>query len=552
MKSKLKIETRIRPLKSYLEEFERGSFQIPNFQRDFLWSQDDIKDLFESLKNNYPIGSILFWKPAEQYAKTWSELSNIGPYNIKKINNPSSSYILDGYQRLSSLFGCLLNPSKYNRDSLNLDETLWNKKFNLFYDLEEEDFKYLRSPNNKQVFQVPVYVFMNSIDFRQYARQNFENAELTEEKIELYYDRADELGQIFNNYDIASVDINNADISEAVEIFRRINEKGMQISKDWIVSALTNKENFRLGSEIDSTLNELKIYDFHTLKRDVIFQCIQSSFGKIYFDYKIEDLVTRNDFEDVTRKTLKNVVKAVKFLYEDLLVLNSKLLPYNAQLIFLTIFFNEQNENAISDVQKLALKKWFWVTSYSNYFTIYSLSNQRKAFEKFLDFLRNPDSDLIYTDNESIPFRSLEFPTKITMGSVRAKSLNIFMINRFFGVSGVGLENIPSDQIERYQLGVLFSVPQKENNSENNIVIVERKILDEGVFKLVSPSNYTKPKDFAHLLAQSTVNLFINERMADLYDAGGNRNEILEIRKQLIINAEKEFVESLGLEYQIN
>ena len=43
MSSKLKIDTRVRSLKNYLEEFEQGAFQIPSFQRDFLWSQDDIK-----------------------------------------------------------------------------------------------------------------------------------------------------------------------------------------------------------------------------------------------------------------------------------------------------------------------------------------------------------------------------------------------------------------------------------------------------------------------------------------------------------------------------
>jgi uncharacterized protein with ParB-like and HNH nuclease domain len=58
MSSKLKIDTRVRSLKNYLEEFEQGAFQIPSFQRDFLWSQDDIKQLFDSIKNNYPIGSI--------------------------------------------------------------------------------------------------------------------------------------------------------------------------------------------------------------------------------------------------------------------------------------------------------------------------------------------------------------------------------------------------------------------------------------------------------------------------------------------------------------
>jgi uncharacterized protein with ParB-like and HNH nuclease domain len=37
--SELKIDTRIRSLRKYLEEFEQGTFQVPNFQRDFCGRQ---------------------------------------------------------------------------------------------------------------------------------------------------------------------------------------------------------------------------------------------------------------------------------------------------------------------------------------------------------------------------------------------------------------------------------------------------------------------------------------------------------------------------------
>jgi uncharacterized protein with ParB-like and HNH nuclease domain len=71
--SELKIDTRIRSLRKYLEEFEQGTFQVPNFQRDFLWTTDDIKELFVSIKNKYPIGSIQFWKPIHEDSDIWIE-----------------------------------------------------------------------------------------------------------------------------------------------------------------------------------------------------------------------------------------------------------------------------------------------------------------------------------------------------------------------------------------------------------------------------------------------------------------------------------------------
>ncbi len=551
MSSKLKIDTRVRSLKNYLEEFEQGAFQIPSFQRDFLWTQDDIKQLFDSIKNNYPIGSILFWKPLEN-ASAWMEESKIGPYKIAVNSSREPIYILDGYQRLSSLFGCLTNPKKYNNDNIVLNESEWKRNFNLYYDLEDEQFVYLRSSINIFPYQVPVYVFMNSIDFRQYARKNFESIN-DEKKIELYYDRADEIGQIFTNYQIASVDINYATIEEAVEIFWRVNAKGVIISKDWIVSALTLKGDFRLGTEIDKLLDELRQYNFDGIKRDVIFQCIQSSFGKIYFDYKIEELVKRDDFANVATKTFQSIKKAVKFLYEDLLVLNSKLIPYNAQLIFLTVFFNSFEDENLSEDIILKLKRWFWVTSYSNYFTIYSLSNQRKAFERFVESLvvNNNDLDPIFYDNENIKFSTLDFPAKIGMGSVRAKSLALFMINYSKGFEKISIDKINSENIENFEFGYLFSKPQRDNPSENFIPIMEERIINnDGGFQFKLLTKLKRPQNYSSLLNKERLNLFITSKIVKLYDGTiESENLVLEIRRENIVKAEKEFVHSLDIFY---
>jgi hypothetical protein len=445
----------------------------------------------------------------------------------------------------------LTNPKKYNIENIILNKTEWEKKFNLYYDLEDEQFVYLRSSVNVFPHQVPVYVFMNSIDFRQYARKNFESIN-DEKKIELYYDRADEIGQIFTNYQIASVDINYATIEEAVEIFWRVNAKGVIISKDWIVSALTLKDDFRLGTEIDKLLDELRQYNFEGIKRDVIFQCIQSSFGKIYFDYKIEDLVKRNDFANVAIKTFQSIKKAVKFLYEDLLVLNSKLIPYNAQLIFLTVFFNSFEDESLSDDIILKLKRWFWVTSYSNYFTIYSLSNQRKAFEKFVESLiNNSNTDPIFYDNDNIKFGTLDFPSKIGMGSVRAKSLALFMINYSKGFEEISVQKINSEEIENFEFGYLFSKPQKDNPSENFIPIIEERIIkNDGIIQFRLLTKLKRPQNYSSLLNEERKYLFITSEMVNLYDGNYESEElILELRREEIVKAEKRFVESLDIFY---
>mgnify|MGYP000266943448 CR=1 FL=1 len=235
MRTPLKIDTRVRSLRSYLDEFEKGAFQVPSFQREFLWDTEAIKQLFDSIKNRYPIGSIQFWQPAE-FGEIWLDNDvKIGPYKIiQPSNEPKPIFILDGLQRLSSLFGCLINPEKYNKNRLNLDEETYNDKFRIYYDLEEQSFEYIRKNKLPKPYQVPLYILINTSDFRKFARENIEKIG-DEYKIELYLDRADEISKIITEYEIASVDILNASVEEAVDIFWRVNKEGIKISKDWIV-----------------------------------------------------------------------------------------------------------------------------------------------------------------------------------------------------------------------------------------------------------------------------------------------------------------------------
>lgn len=529
-KGNLNIETRVRNLKSYLEDIERGVVQIPAFQRDFVWNRDKIKDLFDSIKNRYPIGSILFWRPDNTIGENKEK---IGAYCIPKNEEPI--YILDGFQRLSTLFGCLTNP---HRTNLKLDIKEWRDLFNLYYDLEEEVFIYLRTKVGNSPWQVPVYVLMNSSDFRQYARKEFESIP-DEGKIDLYYDRADKLSRILLEYQIASIDIKDATIEEAVEIFSRTNSKGESISLDWMANALSIKDDFRFGDEIDNLLEDLKEYNFHKIDRNVIFRCIQSSFNnKLYIDNsKIDILARRSDFADITRKTIPIIKNAVKFLYEDLLVLDGKLLPYNIQLIFIMDFFKKipnPTERQIEDI-----KNWFWITSYSNYFTIYPLAHQRKAYYHFHEYLNGKNNDPVYNDNIKLKFSVASFPEKITMGSVRAKVLTLFLLNysnRF--------DHVNSEDTDGYSLQRLFS---SLNNRAGNIIPIINSFDDIRMKKKRDLSGWLLSPSFDIL---TNDKYFVNSKMQNIYSSAKmDTLQIILERERIIQEAEKVFAEDLGLEY---
>ena len=46
-------------LTGIIEEIYSGDYQLPEFQRDYVWKDSNVKSLFESVLLGHPIGSLL-------------------------------------------------------------------------------------------------------------------------------------------------------------------------------------------------------------------------------------------------------------------------------------------------------------------------------------------------------------------------------------------------------------------------------------------------------------------------------------------------------------
>lgn len=534
----IKIEHKVNRLIHFMNMIKNGQVKIPSFKRDYIWTSKQKIELFESIALEYPIGTILLWKPEKKF-KIQHEL---GPFTIERISPNGFFYILDGFQRLSTLFGCLTNPNtkEFKVDKTKVDE------FSMYYDLEKEEFNIPRNKST-EITNLPLYTLFDTfgfLDFSDDLRSKLNNKEKVSELIR----RGKKLSSILIDYQLPYVEIHNGSIEQAVNIFSRVNSKGSPISLDWMVSALTTNEaeGFNLGNIIEELLDNLKTYNFEDLKREIVLQCIQTAFGKLYIDEKIEDLITRTDFTEKTRKTIKSIEKAVKFLFEELLVLGRKLLPYDNQLVYLSYFFNEV-ENPTRE-QKEILKEWFWITTYSNYFTIYSLSKIRISFEYFKDFVEGKRDNPIYNDKPNIPFVVADFPKKnINLGSVRSTALVLFLLNYSNNFKPINAEKIDGFKFEYLVSG--GRVPEnivpviKHTDSSKDIILGKHKDLTD----LLKSGDLFQPS----LFNRSNINTLAKTLFIDKKMAKNAKGVVLKRRKKLMINAEKIYVQVLGLEYEV-
>lgn len=552
--SSLQIHTRVRRLFHYLEDFEKGIIRIPAFQRDFVWNNEKKLELFDSIKRGYPIGSILFWRPDNDFEDNIDfEIKNIGTYIIPQ-RTIDFFYILDGFQRLSTLFGCLINPLKTN---LERDDEEWFEKFNIIYNLDTERFEINKKRNfeDLEIYKIPLYKLVDGKEFFEFQRKML-RLNIDSKKEQKYLKTYEDLSVKIIDYTIPSIDLIGGNLKEAIDIFARVNSTGSVISDQWKLSATTNFGDFRLGSLINEALSKISKYNFYDKKskenafRELIFRSIQSSFGLLYLDNKNTDVATlssKDNFQEVVVKVLNvSVLKAIEFLYEVVGVLNYDLLPANMQFIFLVEYFNI-NEFP-NEKEKKVLSKWFWQTTFSNYFTIYNPSKRKKAFEVFQNYAKGETENPLFIEKPNQKFSVPELPEKITLGAVRSKAYILFMLNH-------------SNKFQKFNIEVKYNFSQerlfREYFSPENIItkykpfnLVKDYKSDDQRFFINITSKSKKSIDLSMMLesSQNLENYFITEEMKETYLVNKNdKDKILKKRKDLILNAERKFVGDLEI-----
>jgi Protein of unknown function DUF262 len=553
--NKLEITTRVKRLSNLLKDFEDGKILIPPFQRDYVWDNKKKIELLDSLNNGFPIGSVLFWMPDQLIrAKFYEEASQtIGSYFLEKNKAIEFYFILDGYQRLTTLFGCFMSPLK---TKLKRDEKEWKSNFDIYYDLKNNTFEFNRKTKSSlEIYQVPLYTFFDGDGYFDLVHLFVSRTDFSNDEKRLFLDRYKQFASKINAYDIPVMELYGGTVKEAVNIFSRLNSRGELVSDDWKVSALSfdKDRNFRFGTKIDELFTNLEKYNFYTSKeerkrkREFILNCVLNSidYEKAYFDIgnsaeALEQVASEPSFVDISLHAIAVIEKTIRFLYEHLLVLNNKFIASNNQIIFMLDFFKKvetPNEFQINE-----LKKWFWVTSYSNYFTMYNLSDQREAYKAFQRFVNHQQNNPIYKKYD-FNFKVKLFPNSKDFGSARYTSLALFMVNYTIRKENI-MNSLPIDS--RKIKGVNEYKLFKQEKSIGNTLFISAQD---------TPLNLRieDHTDLSFLLTDEFrgqyEELFITDEMRHLY-AAKRYKEVIQLREKLIYQKEKAFVESLGIEYE--
>jgi len=400
-----------------LDEIADGKLRVPRFQRPFIWKPSDMLNLFDSIYKGYPIGSLLLWESTKELESP----DYVGPpIPIAQLSDVPLTYILDGHQRLATLYGGLRLPKNF---PLGTEQKNW--RWWIWFDLEEGEFTHV-TKNKPAPWLLPLRAVLNTMDFLEEAQRLKDR--FPKNVSSGFIAEAEQVAQKMRNYKVPIIHIKGGSLAQARESFSRLNSKGHSIEPDQMVSALTyrgGQDGFHLAQQIDEILERLSYYHFGKVKRRTVLHAIFTAAG----------IETRpSDWEDLAERLGQNAravdeareafVAASRFLYEELNVPGNRFLPYTNQILILSGFFrycrspDAQQENI--------LRRWFWVTSLSGWFAGVSTAQIYEGLHEMRELAQKQTTTLRVMPL-SDPARP--FPNRFDMSSSRARVLLIFIIS---------------------------------------------------------------------------------------------------------------------------
>ena len=396
-----------------VERVVAGKIRVPRFQRAFVWKQDDLHQLLDSVLHGFPIGSILVWDTEEEVETT----ERVGPVEVGSRPAGLIGYLLDGQQRMSTLVGTLRLPEEAEAI---VDDVDWR----VYCDLESLNFHRVTT-TEPEPQHFPVRSLLDTAGFFAACRRIQAEVE-DRRRSERWIDEADRLANAFRDYQLPVIHIREANLDSAVTVFARLNRTGRRMAADEMVSALTYREGqFHLAEKLDELREELVSDGFGNLDRVLLLRSVLAALGRDIYAKDWATLVVRPDVREQLPEAFdtatQGLERALAFLKE-LDVTSDRLLPYGLQLVLLGEFFRLCPQPVDRKIE--VLTRWFWVTSFTGWFGGVNTAQATRALAEIRDLAKGTRAGFSVIDLDA---PAQPFPERFDGRSARVRTFLLYL-----------------------------------------------------------------------------------------------------------------------------
>jgi hypothetical protein len=255
------------------------------------------------------------------------------------------SYVLDGQQRLTSLFAILnglsiVRPSGYTEDFSQV-----------FIDLDatEDDEIVILDKGDR-----PAHTFIQLSELLHGTLIQLASYP------ETYWSKLEEYKKRIQGYEFPIIEVRNVLIDVATVIFTRINVSGKSLSVFEIMVAKTYDEvrEFDLSVKFAELISRLTTVNYETLSNATLLQIVALILEK---DCKAQTILKlkKDNFIDTWPRAIDGVERAIEYFRNVLRIPVSQLLPYLALVVPFAYYFYRHPDPPDHEHQKF-LDDFFW------------------------------------------------------------------------------------------------------------------------------------------------------------------------------------------------
>lgn len=261
---------------------EDGGFWLPNIQRWFVWREEQICRLFDSILREYPISTLLVWKTTSriqrrEFIKNWKDSLRTSDFYVPE-DEKKKNLVLDGQQRLQSLFIGL--KGSFEGRELCLDILSGE-------DAAPDDVKYRFEFKDSEAIKFPWIKFKDLVftekkkrhilaDFKQEHGRDFSPIEGDNLDDHLYLvDRTFKMEEAITYQELDSID--SPDLyseDDVVEVFIRANSGGTRLSKSDLLFSLLTASWEGAVKRMEDLIESLNRYGFSFDRDFVLKTCL--------------------------------------------------------------------------------------------------------------------------------------------------------------------------------------------------------------------------------------------------------------------------------------
>ena len=335
-----------------LNDIDRGRIKIPQFQRDFVWSIENSAKLIDSLLKGYPIGTLIVWATRDRLRS----VRNIGGIDLPPPRDGDVvQYVLDGQQRLTSLFAAIRG-LKIERPSGAQDD--FSSIYLNLAAAENEQIALHELLNVDPVACIRLGELLHG-DFQRLATFPIG-----------FQARIKEYKTRIEGYQFPMIEVQDVAIDVATEIFTRINVGGKPLSIFEIMVAKTYDEvrGFDLSQEFDNLIERLEEIDYGTISDALVLQLIALLLKR---DCRRQVILTlgREEFIATWPMAVAAIETAADYFRNSYRIPVSRLLPYNALLVPFAYYFYHHKDKPDGEGFK-RLRDFFWRCSLGGRYSV--------------------------------------------------------------------------------------------------------------------------------------------------------------------------------------